>query len=307
MLDHVDNLLRHLFLTQVPGLGDDAQVGFQAPDDTWRARVATLTVGGVPAAALNVFLLDVRERRALRSAEWTQTVSDGLVQRHPPTPRLDCHYLITAWSPALASAAVEPALDEHHLLYGALAVLFNAGPLNATDIYGLGTPALAAVPEPLRDVDLPTVVVPPDGFHALPYFWGTMGSESRWRAGALLIVTVPVVLPDHDGGPVVTSRVLETGLVDGTLAGPGAIQVGGRLLRPDGSPVPAGWLRLETTQGRALATVGTDPDGRFTFLGLRSGSYVVRARVAGAAEHVEQVTIPAPAGNYDVVLSEVAR
>ncbi len=302
VLDHVDNLLRHLFLTRVPGLSDEAQVGFQPPDDAWRGRVATLTVGGAPAGALNAYLVDLRERRQLRSAEWTTTVADGLAQRHPPTPRLDCHYLLTAWSPAVASAGVEPALDEHHLLYTAIAALFAAAPLNATSVYGAGTPELAALPEVLRDVDLPTVVLPPDGFHALPYFWGTMGSDSRWRAGAYLIVTVPVIMSRQYGGPIVTTRVLQTGLLDGVTGGPGSIQIGGRLLRPDGSPAAAGWLRLETTAGHGLATVGTDVEGRFSFGGLRPGRYLLRARVPGAGEQVQPLAVPAPNGDYDVVV-----
>lgn len=247
-------------------------------------------------------LVDLRERRQLRTAEWTTTISNGLARREPPTPRLDCHYLITAWSPAVASGAVEPALDEHHLLYAAAAALYSASPLNATAVYGAGTPSLATVPESWRNLDLPTVVVPADGFHALPYFWGTMGTDSRWRPGAFLIVTVPVSLPDQDGGPIVTSRVLTTGIVGG-LAGPESYQIAGRLLRRDGDPVPAGWLRLETTQGRGLGTLTADTEGRFTFVGVQAGSYLLRARVAGATEQVQALAVPAPSGSYDVVLT----
>jgi Pvc16 N-terminal domain len=199
--------------------------------------------------------------------------------------RLDCHYLITAWSPALASGAVEPALDEHHLLYAALAALVDASPLNATSVYGAGTQALAAVPESWRALDLPTLVVPPNGFHALPYFWGTMGSDSRWRAGAYLIVTVPVTLPDQDGGPIVTTRLLDTGLIDGTSAGPAAFQVAGRLMRRDGSPIAAGWLRLETTQGRGLGAVPPTPT-----VGSRSSACAPPATLSASGSPVVRST-----------------
>ena len=54
LIDFVDNLLRQLFLTSVPGLTSETQVGFQPPDESWRSTVATLTVDGQPAGALTV-------------------------------------------------------------------------------------------------------------------------------------------------------------------------------------------------------------------------------------------------------------
>ena len=69
MIDYLDNILRDLLLGRVIGITDESQVRFQPPDDDWRTYVANLTVGGEPANALNVYLLELRENRRLRSNE----------------------------------------------------------------------------------------------------------------------------------------------------------------------------------------------------------------------------------------------
>src|SRR5215468_776554 len=121
MLDHLDNLLRHLFMTQIPVLSDEAQVRFQPPDEDWRSYVSTNLTGN----ALNIYLAELRENRKLRSNERVQDVTNGMVSETPAPRRVDCHYLITAWSPAPVTPAVEPTVDEHALLYAVTGVLAN--------------------------------------------------------------------------------------------------------------------------------------------------------------------------------------
>ena len=90
MLAHFDNLLRQLLISRVPTITDEAQVRFQPPDEDWRTYVSTLSVGGNPANALNVYLVDVRENRKLRSNERVREAVqqlDGIVREVPaPVP-----------------------------------------------------------------------------------------------------------------------------------------------------------------------------------------------------------------------------
>ena len=79
MIDHLDNVLRTLFLTRVPGLTSETQVRFDPPDENWRNIVATLTVNGDPVNALNVYLVDLRENRDLRANERVRSVAEGIV------------------------------------------------------------------------------------------------------------------------------------------------------------------------------------------------------------------------------------
>ena len=102
MLDHIDNLLRQVLIDGVDLISDESQVRFQPPDEDWRTYVSTLTVGGNPANALNVYLVDLRENRKLRTNERDAhgDRADGIVRETPAPRRVDCHYLISAWSPA---------------------------------------------------------------------------------------------------------------------------------------------------------------------------------------------------------------
>jgi hypothetical protein len=85
MINHLDNLLRDMFVSQIrrdastgepifipdpnaetdPILTSD-DVGFRPPDNHWRDEVNTL---GENDAALNIYLFDVRENRKLRTNE----------------------------------------------------------------------------------------------------------------------------------------------------------------------------------------------------------------------------------------------
>lgn len=74
MIDHLDNLLRHLFMTQLthlrpvpPAPVTDDQVRFQSPHEHWRTFISNLTVDGQPVNALNAYLVNLRENHKLRS------------------------------------------------------------------------------------------------------------------------------------------------------------------------------------------------------------------------------------------------
>src|SRR5262249_27703763 len=116
MINFLNETLRQLFLTRMQDeVADPSQLSFDFPDDDFRNHVKTHGKN-----TLNVCLVDLRENRTLASpagATAPPSASGGA----PPQRRVDCHYLISAWSPAARS--VEPAMDEHELLYKAMALL----------------------------------------------------------------------------------------------------------------------------------------------------------------------------------------
>lgn len=200
MLSHLDNLLRRLLLSQVPGLTDEAQIRFQPPDEDWRNYVANLTVGGQPANALNVYLTELRENRKLRSNERTRDIDKGVVIETPAPLRVDCHYLLTAWSPGTVTLAVEPTLDEHELLYNVTAALMKNESLVPSRVYAPGKPP-ADFPKLIEDAELPIVILPVEGFPKYAEFWGTMGAKHPWKPAIFLVITLPVALQTQEAGP----------------------------------------------------------------------------------------------------------
>ncbi len=298
MIHHLDNLLRDLFMAQVDGLTDETQIRFQPPDEDWRTHVANLTGN-----ALNVYLAELRENRKLRSNERVRTFEDGYVNQTQAPWRLDCHYLITAWSPATVSPAVEPTVDEHELLYQVAGVLAQNDPLNPSRVYPPESAALNAVPELIRNADLPTSILPVEGFPKYAEFWGTMGTNHRWKPAVYLIVTLPVLLQTEVAGPMVTTRITEYRRTGRPETAEAWIEIGGHVLNTTttpSEPLPGAWVVLETPTGERLQSSQANELGRFTFSGLSAGSYRLRTQALNLGELVREVEVPSPEGEYDL-------
>ncbi|HYO13592.1 MAG TPA: Pvc16 family protein [Thermoanaerobaculia bacterium] len=294
MIDHLDNLLRHLFVSRIAEITADDQVGFQPPDQDWRNHVGSLS--GI---ALNIYLVGLAENRKLRSNERVREYGNGTVHEVPAPRRLDCHYLITAWSPIAPSPLVEPALDEHALLYQAAAVLTNAEPLVPRRVYA-PDPLPGTFPDAIADAELPTVVLASEGLPPMSDFWSTV--DWRWKPAVNLTVTLPILYERKVAGPMVTTRITEYRQQGGTGTPEVWIQIGGHVRTgTPPEPVAGAWVRLETSPGGLpLQTTETDADGRFTFTQLAAGPYALRIRAQGFAEATRNIQVPSAAGGYDV-------
>ena len=298
MINHLDNMLRHLFMTQVEDISEETQVRFQPPDEDWRTYVSSLTVNGSPANALNVYLVDLRENRKLRSNERTQRIANGQVSETPAPRRIDCHYLISAWSPAGVSPAVESDLDEQALLYQVTAVLMNNEPLVPQRVYG-SDPLPPSFPETIAEAELPTMILPVEGFPKLAEFWGAMGAGHRWKPAVYLVVTLPVMLQAREIGPMVTTRVVTYHRVGYPGLAEEWIQVAGLVLDARTElpqPLDGVAVHLETPTGEELQATETNQHGQFAFGKLARGEYRLRARHVDLGEVTRDREIPPPRG-----------
>lgn len=299
MIDALDNTLRHLFLSVIPGITTEAQVRFQPPDDTWRTDVVNLNQ-----MALNVYLIELRENRRLRSNARRFTTTDGDTTSHGVPRQLDCHYLITAWSPANPGPAVEPTVEEHLLLYQVTGALMQADPIQPRKIFAPSPPP-PGYPHIFLDEELPTAILPPEGFPKYAEFWGTMtGNHHPWKPCVYCVITLPVVMESRQESRMVTTRITDyrqttsAGLVEAWA------EIGGIVI--DTTVVPAvpvadAWVAIYDTSGQQLATTSTDSQGRFIFNLLRPGNYQLRfGAVNRAATAPRNITIPSPTGEYNL-------
>jgi hypothetical protein len=293
-------MLRELLVSEIPELVSDAQVSFRAPDEDWRAEVLNLQQ-----LALNLYLVDVRENRKLRSnAQVRVGEVDGQVIYDLAPARVDTHYLVTAWSPVQPGPAVEPILDEHHLLYRAMAALINNQPLNPVRVYGETDPILNTLPE-LFKRDLPAQVLPVEGFIKQPEFWGTMGQNHRWRPAIYLIVTLPLALLMPPAGPPVTTAATTVRRSDRAGQPDQLDFIGGRVIdatQTPAQPVEGAWVQLSEPNGRRRGTILTDAQGRFIFNNLAPGPYRLEWRAEGKPVPAPRdVIVPSPTGEYDLL------
>ena len=294
MIHHLDNLLGRLLSAQITGI-DETQISFEPPDEAFRNTMSNNNL-------LNIYLVDVRENRKLRSNARLREFDSGIVHETPAPRRIDAHYLVSAWSPATVTMAVQPTLDEHELLAEVISVLMDNEPLVPRQIFD---PIPPNFPAALVDCELPTTILPVEGFAKLAEFWGTV--EWRWKPVVYLIVTYPNLFDRLPVGPMVTTRITEYRQTGKPETAEVFIQIGGTVRQAGGTAIGGAWVRLETTTGAALQTTYTDEReaglGRFTFLSLQAGDYQIRVRAAGFSEKVEPVTVPSPAGGYDIEVS----
>jgi hypothetical protein len=293
-IDYLDRMIAQLIHDRVDS---SLFVGFQPPDDDWRTKAIPGT-----ANAVNVFLLEMRENRRLRSNERVRVTIDGDVFETPAPRRVDCHYLVTAWSPASVTPQVDPAFDEHALLYAIAGAIAEADPFVALDIFAAsGIPA--GLPSILLDAALPVTLLPVEGFHKYAEFWGTMGRHHQpWKPAVYLVVTLPLALTQEHAGPAVTTALTTflqgfTGTVGEVLS-----DIGGtvRDTQAPPRPVPLAWVELLTQAGDRLQLANADTGGRFVFTRVPPASYRLRATGAAGAPVVRDVDVPSPTGEYDL-------
>jgi hypothetical protein len=301
MIAQLNTVLDSLFKSQVtllksgtPSKVLDSQVGFQPPDDEWSNNLSGT------GCALNVYLLDLRENRKLRSNERNREIQNGVVVEELAPIRVDCHYLISAWSPA--TSAADKVAAEHPLLSETLAVLINNQPLVPRKVFGPNSPSPAKFPPELLDIELPMTILPSEGFPKLAEFWGTMGHKHPWKPVIYLIVTIPIELTRVVAGPMVTTRITEYRQCGKPETAEVWIQIGGTITDSAGNPVPHAWVRLETTKNEPLQTTETDKQGHFTFSNLHLGKYQLHVRAIGKDKTLP-INVPSPSGKYDVNLT----
>lgn len=189
MFDDLDTSLQRLLDDPAaPGLLRDADVSFDTPDRDYAPSRPTL----------NLFLHQIRENRALREPAPTLDRSGPtVVRRHPPL-RVDCGYLVTAWSDLAAGSGVRVG-QEHRLLGLALVWLSRLGTIPPGARYG----ALAdqAFPPPLV-VARPQ---PPDEEPA--QFWVSLGVPPRPALSLTVTVALDLGVATDLGPPVAVNDI----------------------------------------------------------------------------------------------------
>ncbi len=301
MLLPLGEMLRDVFLADLAALAAPDQVSFQAPDNVFRADVPNH-----PPVMLDVYLVDLRENRRLRTNERLRQIVNGTVQLDVAPDRIDCHYLISAWTATQPAAGLDPALEEHALLYEVADSISARAPFNPTRVYPPGAAQLGNWPIGFQDVDLPTALLPPEGFSKLSEFWTTMGSDMRWKPVVYLVVTLPLARVSEVAGPPVTTLMSDYRISGVATSSAIWTEIGGEVLRTVApgvtTPLPNAWVRIETIAGVILQRVRSDADGRFVLGMQRPGTYRLVARATGFTPDQQRlVTIPSSTGEYDLV------
>lgn len=191
MFDDLDKTLQELLKQELPsGIASQVAISFAPPDNTFPPSSVTLP-------AIDLFLYDIRENLELRNREWeVERRSDGTGSKKRAPVRVDCSYLITAWSSAASST---PAFDEHRLLGEVMKALLRHPTIPEALLQGGLTG---------QDPDLPTVALQSGQLQSMGEFWQALGGKPK----AALNYTVTIGVETHpaeETGPLVTDKLLK--------------------------------------------------------------------------------------------------
>ena len=172
-----------------------------APADLGSADISFETPGkdfspGRP--TVNLFLYEVQENRSLReSAPILERTGDQFASSQPPV-RMDCAYMVTAWS---AKSGASKAEEEHRLL-GLALLWLNRFPLIED---GFMQGGLASPPQPFP---LPTQVAQLKEDQSNGQFWTALGVPPRPAFSLTVTIAMPS-LDDPEQFPATQSVRLE--------------------------------------------------------------------------------------------------
>jgi len=280
MFHDLDQTLRKLLddtTTQPVLMGVD--LSFSPPDKNFTFNQATI----------DLFLYGVHENRVLRDPVPILEYSGGTVSRRVPPLRVDCDYMVTAWSKQPDAAGVG---EEHLILAGALLKLsqFTTVPVQ----YLQGTMVDQPFPVPMS-------VAQSDEGKSLAEFWSALGQSPRSSFHLMLTVAMDLGVSVVEGPPVTTKEiVLHPELAVATPPQASVFGVGG-VVRDQQTSTPIVGAEV-TLDGRPTET--TDADGRFRFGGISAGLHDLTATAAGFTSATTAITVPAALINaYDIDLS----
>jgi Pvc16 N-terminal domain len=258
-------------LTQLP----TANVRFQTPGTYTPDR-----------ATVSLFLYETRENRELRDPVPIVEPLNGLSVRRRPPLRVDCTYLVTAWSNLTGEDKITA---EHGLLAEALNWLtrFPLIPDRYLQLGGLTGQVFAP----------PTLVAQMNAAKNVGEFWSALGIAPRPFFD--LVVTITMDLDQALEEFPVTTVLTNYQQGSNTTSAEERLAIGGTVRDKANKTVRDAWVRLEP----AGITTVTDKDGRFIFDNIAGGSGItLRARAPGKGEATTPAgfQIPSLTGNYDL-------
>ncbi len=296
MIDSLDNILADLIQSQVPALAKTGQIGFDAPNEEWRRDVVNTN-----AERVNIYLFDVRENLKLRSNERRRELQkNGWYSERDDRPKLNCMYLVTAWSHmANMSPTIEATSDEHSLLYAVAEVLFRHRSIVVADVYNQGI----TIPSGNSLAKLPAEGLP-DTMRDLGDFWSTM--QGVWRPALQLTVALPLFpLAQPFESPMVTTASADYRQQGEPESAEVWLSIGGHILAPKSAlPVLGAYVEIQGLNPPVVQKIKhhltTASDGRFLFSFLRAGDYRLQAVASGLGPVTRNLTLPSPTGEYDL-------
>jgi hypothetical protein len=186
MLHLLDETLEAFLRAVVPLPARDVDVAFAAPDGEWSAALSSRPT-------VDLYLWDIRPNLSERDfGEMIVEEADGRKFRRNPLPRIDCRYLITAWTSEVR--------DEHSLLGDVLAALLLHPVIPAEHLQGVFTSVRP----------LPSLTLRAGDGSENSDFWSALGGQLKPGLDLVVTVTIDSALRAVTGPPTEKLEVRAT-------------------------------------------------------------------------------------------------
>lgn len=287
MIDELDDALRDLLIRDMPITNNEIDIAFDQPTRDWASRLSRPT--------LNLFMHDVRENNKLRTQQpyMGGSVSGTMATMSVSPVRLDVHYMVTAW-------ANDPG-DEHRLLGRMLMVLYRYKAL--PDEFQYGT--LSG-----QEYEILMKVAQYDQRDIRREIWSMLDNEMRPIVDLTLTLSIE---PFAEWSvPLVRQTEISFGQMDpfglngggnGNNLNSNGMVMGDQFYSVTGmvhSTFPLEHLSVQLLELAVPVTVA--PNGRYSILNLRAGSYTLEVWT-GQGEPIRHVLeVPSNPAEYDIYL-----
>lgn len=168
----LESFLKTTFPKNIPEKNSDVKFNFDAPFKSSITERPTI----------NLFLYNVQENLELRDKSWTfkREGTNGLARKKRLPTRIDCSYLITAWSDNDNSAI------EHQLLGEVMKLLIS---------YPTIPPVFLSEELDGQELLLRLISLRPSNLQSFGEFWQAMGDKEGAKPKVILHCTVTISVP----------------------------------------------------------------------------------------------------------------
>jgi len=176
MLQDLDRTLAELLKQELPlevispSQGKSIAISFSTPDKDFATRVEL--------PAIDMFLYNVRENMELRTVPWSVERDQSMASKKRNPVRVDCSYLITAWSDRQNEEE-----HEHQILGEVMKVLLRYRTIPSAVLQG----QLQATEPPIRAVALGQ-----SQLQSMGEFWQAIGGKPRAALNYTVTISVDV-------------------------------------------------------------------------------------------------------------------
>jgi hypothetical protein len=268
MFDDLDTALAKLLDdTHAPPHVKAADVAFETPEKGYQPAQDT---------AVNLFLFDVSENRALRDPMPLREVTNGIVTSRRPPLRVDCSYLVTAWSKKTGAAKVQ---EEHRLLSEAL-VWLNRFPVIPDQYFDFTGSTLKNPPFPP-----PTMLAHMNTERSFGEFWQALGISPRPAFYLTVTIAIDPAVVLETATPVATKQLAIVSAAGKEVS----FEIGGTIRDKTTAAVLAA-VAVTVRETGQLAV--TDSAGRFHLSLFAQGQYTLDAARQGYAAASKTIQVP---------------